>query len=507
MGQARSVTFSSDLFRSRYPALIKGDAQAAADLLTDDSVLHVPGTSSLAGRYRGRAEILRYFAELARLSEETFRVEVLDVDERGDHTLVLTRATATRPGGEFSDEQFLRLRTRRDGIAEAWLYPGDSESHDRFWGGARPPLFTPEDRSFLLDAIRRATSRERPSGPSVLVALGVGLVAAFLAVLAYDVLHNWRRPVSLSLTAQRLTDLRHLNLSGAGGIQWQIEAAQVRTLGLIGPATGDLEILLPVAAGECPEAAQQLEGLCEGDSLRLATPVQLTWTSPQLLSNADGQGHSATSLDVTLEEEAAETLHMGILAFGPTGPRLCFSSPLDEATLELRRGALVASWGYSGQEDVVPCGEGLRVSVGSATGDQPPTVEMGGVESLNFMGRGREVNLDGLSGRLTLSPGGSHLFESSALFLRTSQKQGLGASLDFGPAKQSLRIQSSRATSALADEGELVPTEWDRDAGIILPLFAGFISILVISPIGVAVQGFMGVLGRIRRPRGQHDGW
>ena len=87
-----------------YDALAAGDLATAAQSLTEDTVLHVPGRSSNTGT--------------------------------GEWGVALCTYTATRPDRDQPLENNLAHVARlRDGrIAESWLHSRDQYAVDEFWG-------------------------------------------------------------------------------------------------------------------------------------------------------------------------------------------------------------------------------------------------------------------------------------------------------------------------------------------------------------------------------------
>lgn len=81
--------------RAGYAAFAQGDPGPLLGMLADDIVWHVSGRSPLAGTYRGRPEVLDFFAKMAELYEGRLDLEVRDVfaDDRRGVVLTLERAT------------------------------------------------------------------------------------------------------------------------------------------------------------------------------------------------------------------------------------------------------------------------------------------------------------------------------------------------------------------------------------------------------------------------------
>jgi ketosteroid isomerase-like protein len=87
------------LVRKGYDAFNSGDFDTLRSILAHDVVQHVPGTSQIAGAYKGIDAVLSYYAKLAALTDGQFRADLIDVfgDNQG-HVTSLHQMTATRDG-------------------------------------------------------------------------------------------------------------------------------------------------------------------------------------------------------------------------------------------------------------------------------------------------------------------------------------------------------------------------------------------------------------------------
>ena len=126
-----------DLF---YNHLSRGDLTAAGQLLTEDSVLHVPGRSPNTGTYQGREAIVGFVAGAAQTTSNTLNMTVHRVLDDGDWSVAIATYTATRPtaDGQAHLENNLAHVARFEGglIAESWLHSRDQYEVDEFWSAA-----------------------------------------------------------------------------------------------------------------------------------------------------------------------------------------------------------------------------------------------------------------------------------------------------------------------------------------------------------------------------------
>jgi ketosteroid isomerase-like protein len=119
-----------------YDAMAAGDMATAAEALTEDSVLHVPGHSSNTGTYVGREAVLGFVGHAAEVTGGTLSLAVHRVLDDGEWGVALATYTATRADRTTPLENNLAHVARmRDGrIAESWLHSRDQYEVDEFWG-------------------------------------------------------------------------------------------------------------------------------------------------------------------------------------------------------------------------------------------------------------------------------------------------------------------------------------------------------------------------------------
>jgi ketosteroid isomerase-like protein len=110
-----------------------GDQAPAGAMLTDDVVWHVPGRSAIAGDYRGREEVLRYFATRRDLARATFRITVCDVIADDGRAVIFAAGTVEREGRSLGWDTVSIFRIAADRIAECWVLPFDQYRFDDIW--------------------------------------------------------------------------------------------------------------------------------------------------------------------------------------------------------------------------------------------------------------------------------------------------------------------------------------------------------------------------------------
>lgn len=142
-----------------------GDQRSVAAMLTEDVTWHVPGRNALAGDYRGRDEVLRYFAMRRDLAAATFRIDLRGVLADDDGSVVLAGGEVKRGLETFTWGTEVRFRIADRKIAECWVLPLDQSVFDEIWSS---------DHGVALPADAMTTHLARPA----ILGLG-GIVAAF----------------------------------------------------------------------------------------------------------------------------------------------------------------------------------------------------------------------------------------------------------------------------------------------------------------------------------------
>jgi hypothetical protein len=100
-----------------------------------------------------------------------------------------------------------------------------------------------------------------------------------------------------------------------------------------------------------------------------------------------------------------------------------------------------------------------------------------------------------------LTPGGTSVPGSATSVSLRAAGTGLAASLDVRPGTQDLSVRANAATSVTTANGQLVPSQWSREAVVYGPLLGGFVTAFVVAPLGVSVGVLTDALKRWRGPR------
>jgi uncharacterized protein len=114
-----------------------GELGPVEELLAEDVLWHVPGTSPIAGDYRGRDAVLHYFS--TRRAMAGGAIAISKHGEMHDDDVLVQLADGSAPlGGREVVWRTAGVYRVADGkIAEAWLVPLELEAFDRAWASTR----------------------------------------------------------------------------------------------------------------------------------------------------------------------------------------------------------------------------------------------------------------------------------------------------------------------------------------------------------------------------------
>jgi hypothetical protein len=136
------------------------------------------------------------------------------------------------------------------------------------------------------------------------------------------------------------------------------------------------------------------------------------------------------------------------------------------------------------------------VGGGEGLGSIRPSLALRRVQDLLLTGSGPELSLDGLNGSVGLDPGGAHVLTTRGeVAIAASAAQPVRFELNVGRGPGELGSEG-QVTSVLTDEGQLVPSEWDRRPWFWGPIVGGLVTFAVLAPLTSAVRSATDRLGR-----------
>jgi YbgC/YbaW family acyl-CoA thioester hydrolase len=139
MAEAREVKMIVDEFLARQSEMYAGgDLTPVEELLAEDVVWHVPGTSPIAGDHRGREAVTGYFRLRRELAGGVIAVARGGETHHEEALAQLADGRASLGGRDVGWRTTGVYRVAEGKIAEAWLVPLDQEHFDRVWAATRP---------------------------------------------------------------------------------------------------------------------------------------------------------------------------------------------------------------------------------------------------------------------------------------------------------------------------------------------------------------------------------
>jgi ketosteroid isomerase-like protein len=131
-----SAQEDAELVRRGYEAFIAGDIEWLNEHLHENVEWHVPGKSVLSGDYRGRENVLAFFAKSIQVALPEF--DIHDIVASEDHVVaLLTIAWRRNDNGETFEDRSAQVFHVSNGQAlEAWTLVTDSAGFDQFLEGA-----------------------------------------------------------------------------------------------------------------------------------------------------------------------------------------------------------------------------------------------------------------------------------------------------------------------------------------------------------------------------------
>ncbi|MDP2675127.1 MAG: nuclear transport factor 2 family protein [Dehalococcoidia bacterium] len=121
------------LLRKGYEAFASGDIAALTDMFAEDMVWHVPGNNLISGEHKGRDAVFAVFAKTMELTGGTFKIDLHDIVANDEHTVSLSRASASRQGKQLDLPGVDIYHIRNGKVTEWWSFVEDQRLDDEFW--------------------------------------------------------------------------------------------------------------------------------------------------------------------------------------------------------------------------------------------------------------------------------------------------------------------------------------------------------------------------------------
>jgi ketosteroid isomerase-like protein len=125
---------NAEILRAGYEAFARGDVPAVLALFSEEIAWTVPGRNPLSGEYKGHDGVGGFFQALGERSNGTFHLEVHDLLDNGEETVVvLVTENAERNGAQLSAPS-VHVWRMQDGQATNFkAFQHDDYETDEFW--------------------------------------------------------------------------------------------------------------------------------------------------------------------------------------------------------------------------------------------------------------------------------------------------------------------------------------------------------------------------------------
>lgn len=121
------------LVRKIFDAFARKDGFALRGVFAEDAVWTVPGTSTMAGVYRGRDAIFRFLGRLPKETGGTYTSRLIDALASDDRAAALYRATGERAGRTLDIDQVLLFEIGGGCVTAVTALPCDPLAFEEFW--------------------------------------------------------------------------------------------------------------------------------------------------------------------------------------------------------------------------------------------------------------------------------------------------------------------------------------------------------------------------------------
>jgi uncharacterized protein len=135
MTQADAVTQSNaQLLRKAYEDFAAGDVPAVLAIFSDDVTFRIPGRSPISGEYTRHDEVAGFFQSLGERSNGTFSIDVHDMLDNGDDTVVVLCTHNAQRDGDDLAMPAVHVWRFADGKAMSHeSFVSDVHENDEFW--------------------------------------------------------------------------------------------------------------------------------------------------------------------------------------------------------------------------------------------------------------------------------------------------------------------------------------------------------------------------------------
>ncbi|MBB4717719.1 ketosteroid isomerase-like protein [Streptomyces luteogriseus] len=129
------TTTNLDLARAYFQAVQTADMAALGGLLDEQIVWHQPGAHQFSGNHEGQGAVFQMLGSMMEASQGTFAIDTIhSLMGNGDLVAATIHFTGRRGDTSMAMDGVDLLRIRNGKITEMWLFSGDQNAEDAFWG-------------------------------------------------------------------------------------------------------------------------------------------------------------------------------------------------------------------------------------------------------------------------------------------------------------------------------------------------------------------------------------
>ncbi|MFD5408245.1 nuclear transport factor 2 family protein [Streptomyces griseorubiginosus] len=124
-----------DIARTYFQAVQTGDMATLGELLDEAIVWHQPGANQFSGEHKGQGAVFQMLGGMMEASQGTFAIdEIHSLMGNGDLVAATIHFTGRRGDTSMAMDGVDLLRLQNGKITEMWLFSGDQNAEDAFWG-------------------------------------------------------------------------------------------------------------------------------------------------------------------------------------------------------------------------------------------------------------------------------------------------------------------------------------------------------------------------------------
>ncbi|MEU2265514.1 nuclear transport factor 2 family protein [Streptomyces olindensis] len=124
-----------DIARTYFQAVQTGDMATLGELLDEAIVWHQPGANQFSGEHKGQGAVFQMLGGMMEASQGTFAIDKIhSLMGNGDLVAATIHFTGRRGDTSMAMDGVDLLRLQNGKITEMWLFSGDQNAEDAFWG-------------------------------------------------------------------------------------------------------------------------------------------------------------------------------------------------------------------------------------------------------------------------------------------------------------------------------------------------------------------------------------